>query len=351
MKKTFFAILAFVFTCFTACDDSENLPEQPADPQPNHVTEENYALAETQVIFTGYVSKIAQATKTNGTGILIHKRQTPDPTDKTIVRINFDTRYSFAILDLTTDATLVLPETDGRYQSAWFITEEHYNPMGINNPGTYKITQKDMGSRYVMVVVRTQVNMADEKDMAAVSALQNKIKLIQEEKGEYVASYKWDMDEILQMRKKYQQIMLQQHITADKMFGKKGEVDLVAHNCGVAAGWGGMTPEQSVYVNYVPKDENPYTLTLKDVPVADNAFWSITVYDENGFVKEAPYNINSSFAKTEPDGSAIIHFGGDESANNYLRTFKGWNFVLRLYVPTEAVFNGSWKKPELVPAN
>ena len=351
MKKTFVVFMTLLFTCFTACDDSDDVLDELPSPQMNHVTEENYALAETQVIFTDYVSRIAKATQTNGTGILFHKRQAPDPLDKTVVRINFDTRYSFAVLDLTHDATLVLPETNGRYQSAWFITEEHYNPLGITNPGTYKITQKEMGARFVMVVIRTQVNMEDEKDMAAVSELQNKVKLYQDEKGEYKASYLWDMEEILAMRKMYQQLMVQQHITADKMFGKKGEVDLIPHNCGVAAGWGGMTPEQSIYVNYVPKGDAPCMLTLKDVPVADNAFWSITVYDEHGFVKGKPFNVNSSFVKKEADGSAVIRFGGDESADNYLAIFKGWNFILRMYVPLEAYFNGTWKQPELVPVN
>ena len=33
--------------------------------------------------------------------------------------------------------------------------------------------------------------------------------------------------------------------------------------------------------------------------------------------------------------------------SNYMETFKGWNFTLRLYQPTEAYFNGKWTKPEL----
>jgi len=33
-------------------------------------------------------------------------------------------------------ATLVMPETVGRYQSAFVITEEHYNPFAYAEPGT-----------------------------------------------------------------------------------------------------------------------------------------------------------------------------------------------------------------------
>jgi hypothetical protein len=31
-----------------------------------------------------------------------------------------------------------------------------------------------------------------------------------------------------------------------------------------------------------------------------------------------------------------------------MEIFDNWNFALRLYQPTEAYFDGSWKKPELV---
>ena len=47
-------------------------------------------------------------------------------------------------------------------------------------------------------------------------------------------------------------------------------------------------------------------------------------------------------------GEYIIHFGGDKKTDNYLDTFEGWNFLLRMYQPTEKYFDGSWKVPELV---
>ncbi len=62
--------------------------------QTTAVTPENYGLAETQEIMNGYVKKIAKATGTNGTGVIMNVREGADSKDRTIMRINFDTIYS-----------------------------------------------------------------------------------------------------------------------------------------------------------------------------------------------------------------------------------------------------------------
>jgi len=309
------------------------------------VTDENYALAETQVIFTDYVKKIAKATGTDGVGVFIHNKKGANPKDKTVMRINFDTIYSFVVLDLTESATLVMPETNGRYQSAWFITEEHFNPMALSKPGTYTVTQEEMGARYIMIAIRTQANVEDPKDMAIANALQQKLEIHQKDKGSYKASNSWNMDEIMAMRTKYQNIVQDKKLTTDDFFGPKGKRSLELQNAGTSFGWGGLTKEEAAYPAYFPTTTAAQTLTLKDVPV--NAFWSITVYDDGGYPQTDTYNINSQFAKKNADGSITIHFGGDTKQDNYMQTFKGWSFILRLYQPKQAYFDGSWKKPEL----
>ena len=43
-----------------------------------------------------------------------------------MIHINFDTLYSWLILDLTTAATFTLPPTNGRYQSAMVVNGQGY---------------------------------------------------------------------------------------------------------------------------------------------------------------------------------------------------------------------------------
>ncbi len=312
------------------------------------VTENNYARAETQLLTEGYVQKIADATHTDGVGVLWHIRKGSDPKDRTIPRTNYDTIYSWAILDLTEEATLVMPDTNGRYQTAWFMTEEHYNPLVFDKPGTYTLNQDNIGSRYVVMVIRTQANVEDEQDLKAATVIQSKLRLTQKDKGEYAPQYRWNKEEIIKMRTHFQNLAKEKGISSEVMFGKKGERTQEQHNAGTAVGWGGFTPEQAVYPLYYPTSNQHQTLTLKDMPT--KAFWSVTVYDAGGFAETDTYNINSQFAVPNEDGSVTINFGGDKNADNYMETFDGWNITLRIYLPEEAYFNGDWVKPELLMA-
>ena len=94
----------------------------------------------------------------------------------------------------------------------------------------------------------------------------------------------------------------------------------------------------------------PHTLTLDDVPV--DGFWSVSVYNSDGYFQPNPqnaYSLNSSTAVREDDVSVAVRFGGDPSAPNYLAIMPGWNYVLRLYRPRAAVLTGAWTAPRRNP--
>ena len=347
MKKAILGSVLLATLLITGCSNDAKTTTKVASSQAKttKVTAENYPLAETQEIMTGYVKKIAAATGTDGVGVIMNVRKGADPKDRTIMRINFDTIYSWVVIDLSEPATITMPDVGGRYQTAWVISEEHYNPFAFDKPGEYTLTKETVGTPYAIVVFRTQANVENPADMEKAHKAQDGLAIKQKSRGSYVASNKWDKKEIDAMRKHYQQIQKEKSITSDNMFGKKGERTLEEHNVGTSFGWGGFTKEQAVYPIYYGKGSTPQTFTLKDVPV--NAFWSITVYDDGGFAPTDTYNINSQFAKKNADGSVTIHFGGDPKADNYMEIFDGWNFALRLHQPKPAYFDGTWKKPEL----
>ncbi len=112
----------------------------------------------------------------------------------------------------------------------------------------------------------------------------------------------------------------------------------------------------AAYLGFIPEQNNgntPYVLTLKDVPYGKGAFWSVTVYNSDGYLvknKLGKYVINSQKATYNADGSATIHFGGNPEQQNFLPIIDNWNYWIRVYLPQKAYFDGSWKAPEAQPA-
>ncbi|MFZ0106759.1 MAG: DUF1214 domain-containing protein, partial [Thiobacillus sp.] len=122
------------------------------------------------------------------------------------------------------------------------------------------------------------------------------------------------------------------------------------HLLGTAFGWGGNPEEAAMYDNDVPEKNDgktPYVVTVKDVPV--NGFWSITVYNKDGYMEKNDQNVNSYnnvTAKKNTDGSITINFGGGPDAINNLPITPGWNYIVRMYQPKQEIINGTWGFPK-----
>jgi len=318
------------------------------DAKPVRVTVDNFCRAETDNYF-------ARFAKDGGFGKLSHERALTPIDKQTVIRMNRDTLYSFGVFDLdAAPVTVTLPDAGKRYMAVQLINGDHYSPDVFYAPGTHDITKEKVGTRYVCLAIRTFVNPDDEKDVKAVHALQDGIKTEQKEKGKFESS-DWDQASLKKVRSALLGLAAANGgLDSARMFGRKDEVDPVQHLIGTAAGWGGNPRYAALYFGSEPKENDgkaAYTLTLKDVPV--DGFWSVSVYNKDGFFQKNAknaYTLNNVTAKAEKDGSVTIHFGGDESADNFLPITPGWNYLLRLYRPRKEVLDDKWKVPEPKPA-
>ena len=283
-------------------------------------------------------------------GKLTHLREPTTPDNQPVIRMNQDTLYSGTVLDLSKPATITLPEVGGRYMSMHVVNQDHY--MFVESkPGTYTLTEKKVGTRFALVTIRTFYNAGDRDDLAKAHAAQDKLELSGGGSGPFEAP-NWNLDALAKARKALSDLAAL-GFDSTYAFGSKEEVRPIDYLVGAAAGWGGL-PVTAAYYELGTVDKNDgktaYAVTVKDVPV--DAFWSITIYNADGYLEKNDLgrnSLNQSSAKKNEDGSYTIRFGGDPKSENYLPITKGWNYVIRMYEPRKEILDGSWKFPTINP--
>ena len=304
-----------------------------------------YVRAESDMQMKGY------SERAGGVGKILHMRELYSLDNQTTIRPNRDTLYSIAVFDLTTPVTIIKPESPDRFQSLLIISQDHYMPPAIHGPAEITLTRESIGTRFVLVIFRTFVDPNARTDVASAHALQDAIKVEQASLGTLDLP-NWDEDSLVETRKAIN-VLGETLADFSDGFGAEGEVDGVMHLLAAAIGWGGNPKEAAKYILGVPEHNDgktPYTLTIpEDVPV--EGFWSVTVYNADGFLERndlGAYSFNSVTSDRNKDGSVTMHFGGDPKQPNYFPLTEGWNYIVRLYQPGWQLLEGSWKFPEPV---
>src|SRR5208282_6801263 len=75
--------------------------------------------------------------------------------------------------------TITLPDAGKRFLSMQMIDEDGYTPDVVYGPGSHTLAKNEIGARYVMAVVRIFVAADDPKDIDAVHALQDALRVDQ----------------------------------------------------------------------------------------------------------------------------------------------------------------------------
>ena len=309
-----------------------------------HVNVDNFARAESDRMFRDL------AAAAGGVNRWRHVRRPPPIAAPPVIRMIRDTLYSFAIVDLREPATITLPDAGERYLSAMVVNEDHYINQVIHDPGSHVLDPDVHGTPYVLVAVRTLVDPGDADDVERVGALQDELVLTA---GSDVAFEMPDYDTASLDATRAPLLQLAAGVGGfDRTFGRREDVDPVRHLLGTAAGWGGLPETEAFYLN-----ENPglpvgeYELRVADVPV--DAFWSISMYDAEGFFRANEfdaYSLNDLTAAKEDDGSVVVRLGTEPGgARNFLPITEGWNYIVRLYRPRPEILDGSWTFPTPVP--
>ena len=335
------AVMA-ALAAISACPTHSSAQQQAGNAVP--VTVENFARSESDL----YMGNTA---RDGGFGKFHHNR-TPTEIDKQfVIRMNRDTLYSGAVFDLDAGpVTITLPDAGKRFRSMQVTNEDHFVVGNVEyRAGNYTYDKAKVGTRYVIMVLRTLVDPNDPKDIQQVHALQDAVKVAQKSPGMF-SMPNWDQAS----QKRIRDALLVLGASSGEFknaFGAKNQVDPINHLIGTALGWGGNPAKDATYMSVVPTKNDGatvYKLDAKDVPV--DAFWSISLYNAEGYFEKNAYNaysVNNITAQKAKDGSIPIQFGGcDGKIPNCLPIMKGWNYTVRLYRPRAEILSGKRKFPE-----
>jgi hypothetical protein len=138
-------------------------------------------------------------------------------------------------------------------------------------------------------------------------------------------------------------------------------VNYLKRACIDLIGLGANLPEDAVYpISYFDVDGDPYDGSRSYVMHFDadalppaKAFWSLTMYEEEGFQVPNPLERfaigDRDDIEFNADGSLDLRISAtepDEGSSNWLPAPNGsFNLCLRLYYPEDAVLDGSWTPP------
>ncbi|MDF0530410.1 DUF1254 domain-containing protein [Tsukamurella sp. 8F] len=288
------------------------------------------------------------ANKLVGAGInsWVHRRGLAALDDQRVIRTNRDTLYSSAIIDVSDGATLTLPGSGGRYLSVAVISQDHYIVGLYHDGGEYTITEDQVGSRFAAVLARIFVDPGDPDDVAAANALQDRLR-IRADSARPFTSPDYEQQSLDAVRNALLELARYGRGGSRGAFGSHDAVDPVRHLLGAAVGWGGLPEQEAFYEAVYPNlPIGRYTLSVRDVPV--DAFWSVSVYQPDGYFdpdSDGPVTVNSVTAVPDSDGTVTVVFGGPPDQPNRLALTEGWNYLIRYYRPRAEILDGTWSFP------
>jgi len=308
-------------------------------PVPVIVTRQTYIRAETDRQFA-QVAGMA-----GGVNRFCHFRS-PTPLDKqNVVRMNRDTLYSMAVVDTSKGATITVPDLPhGRYASVYLADNDHYCPFVIYTAGTHALPTD---TQYLGVGIRIQLfNPGDADEVALVNRLQDQF-ILEAGSAEPVPALTWDLESLKALTAQFEADS-KSYKDWKGMQGPRGKVNEATRHLAAAAAWGLFPEWDATYLNYSGNHDlaSGYIATY-EVPEND-AFWSITVYGKDGFMKSENNIVNSSNVTLNADGTFTVYYGSQAQCGdvpNRLDVTEGWNFLMRVYRPGPSVLDGSYTLP------
>lgn len=364
MKKVILALILLigVFSCQWGKQEESAKNKDSADALEKVYTEDDFFSSKGRIVTpetypTDETSRqILKVQSLVGINKFMHNRQLAPTNNQPVVRMNRDTYYSMAVVDVSRGAKIVMPDIpDGKYMSIQPVTEDHRIQAMIYGSGTFDLTTHTGTHLYLIIrldATFSETELKEIRDNMFLDAKSN------EKFTTFPVNKKSFYEVEDQLRAKIPFI-----VNRDGAEGMRGmftdprdksgqEFTDEKYQVGAAIGWGGAQMIDNIYElseNY--STVGCYQLTFEDPK--NMAFWSITVYDENGFMFNDLANYSSNTAQANEDGTYTISFGCGEDAPNNLEIANPsnlFNIAIRHYRPSARVIEEDYRLVPLMKA-
>ena len=305
----------------------------PVDFDAAGMSSDEYRFYETAPNFNHYANRLG-----DGVNKFTHMTTTVSVENQIVVRTNNDTLYSLAVVDTRKGATFTLPDTGNRYISAIVFDEYHYPYGMIHKPGEHKI---EVDTNYAFVLIRTAFDGSPEDTKYVVEQIQPimVISAASETPYKMPADFVEKKPILDKINEKLRAIGAKLD-SYSELYSEKAEskADPKAEWNGLLAtsvAWGIIPATESTFLMDDPKLGTDQCFSAAYQVPPYGAFWSITVYDANGFLFSNTHSIiNDRNVKMNKDGTFTVSFGSAEQCGevaNRLDTTDGWNLLMRVY--------------------
>lgn len=274
---------------------------------------------------------------------LSHNRKLTPTDDQPVVRMNRDSYYSFAAVDVSAGAAITIPPVpEGIYVSVQPVTEDHrIQPMSYGS-GTFPLATHT--GTHLYLVIRLDSTLAQTE----ANQIQDGMTITAGSDKPFTTHTvnKEAFDAAEQLIRSKTAAMLKAE-GSDANYGmftaptdeSRGMYSEYKHMMGAALGWGGAQLKDNIYeLSPQYPAEGCYEATFEDP--RNGAFWSFTVYNEKGFMFDDLANMSSDTASPNSDGTFTVSFGcGETSLNNVpiVNDSGLFNVIVRHYRPSERV--------------
>ncbi len=304
------------------------------------VTRENFTVAESNKMMFGIQQQGGGVNKTLSIPRLASVDFQP------VVRMNQDTLYHGTVVNISKGATVTIPEMDGRYVSLQVHDEKHFVPMFEYGSGTYELKAD---TDYVVAIVRIQADESDPEDVRKAAEWQSRI-VIKSNSEVPLKLDNWDAASFDAVRAELNAELIKYSALETMGDGTPESVNVEAHRAVTAGAYLAAPAKHAMYETSAGNDSNECTAVTYNAPtVVGNGFWSITIYNADGYLFSEKASVNNKSVAYNEDGTFTMHYGNNcpNDAINVLYTVDGWNIMMRIYRATDDIVKNGFKLPEI----